>query len=57
MKAFFDALQVPYEFEPDMDTTEYLLSTEANRKALYESIAQEREGKGIKVNLDDIWKE
>ena len=56
VKAFFDALEVPYEREPEMDETEYLLSTEANKKALYESMAQIKEGKLIKVTLDEVWK-
>lgn len=56
VKAFLDALQVPYEKEPEMDETEYLLSTEANRKALQSAIQSEKEGKGVKISLDDIWK-
>jgi hypothetical protein len=56
VRAFFEALEVPYEKEPEMDETEYLLSTEANKRALYESMTQIKEGKLIKVTLDEIWK-
>lgn len=56
VRAFFDALEVPYEKEPEIDETEYLLSTEANKKALYESMAQVKEGKVVPVTLDEIWK-
>ncbi|MGN6399035.1 MAG: DUF2683 family protein [Flavisolibacter sp.] len=31
VKAFLEALQVPYEVEPNKDETEHLLSTEANK--------------------------
>jgi hypothetical protein len=54
LKTFFDAFNVKYE--KDMDETEYLMSSENNRKALDESIKQLNEGKGIKVSLDDLWK-
>ena len=39
-----------------IDETEYLMSSEANRKALDESIQQLESGKGIKVSLEDLWK-
>ncbi|MCW3074726.1 MAG: hypothetical protein JWP69_1795 [Flaviaesturariibacter sp.] len=54
IKAFLEALEVPYESTADADETAHLLSTEANKKRLMESIS-EIEG-GTKVNLDDIWK-
>jgi len=39
-----------------MDKTEYLMSSEANRKALMESIAQVERGEVVKINIDDLWK-
>jgi hypothetical protein len=54
LKTIFDAFSIKYEEE--LDETEYLMSSEANRKALDESIKQLEEGKGIKVSLEDLWK-
>jgi hypothetical protein len=54
LKVIFDAFDVKYEKK--MDETEYLMSTEANRKALDESIQELEAGKGTKVSLEDLWK-
>lgn len=54
LKVIFDAFDVKYEKE--MDETEYLMSTEANKNALRESIQELEEGKGIKVSLENLWK-
>jgi len=54
LKAIFDAFEVKYEKE--LDETEYLMASEANRKALDESIQQLEAGKGVKVSLEDLWK-
>lgn len=54
IKAVLKVLKISYEKE--QDTTEYLLSTEANKEALEESMSQIREGENVKVNLDEIWK-
>ena len=54
LKTIFDAFNIKYEKE--IDATEHLMSTEANRKALDESIKQIEEGKGIKVSMEDLWK-
>lgn len=54
LKAIFDAFSVKYEKE--LDETEYLMSSEANRKALDESIQELEAGKGVKLSLDDLWK-
>jgi hypothetical protein len=37
--------------EPEMDETEYLLSSEANRKMLLESIKQAENGELVKVDF------
>jgi len=56
VKAFLEALQVPYEVEPNKDETEHLLSTEANKNRLQEAMNDEQQGKGTSISLDDIWK-
>jgi hypothetical protein len=56
VKAFLEALQVPYEVESNKDETEHLLSTEANKKRLEEVMNDEKSGKGTSISLDDIWK-
>ena len=53
LKTIFDAFNIKYEKE--LDETEYLMSSEANRKALDESIQQLEEGRGIKISLEDLW--
>jgi hypothetical protein len=54
LKTIFDAFNIKYEKE--LDETEHLISTEANRKALDESIKQIAEGKGVKVSMEDLLK-
>lgn len=56
VKAFLDALEVPYEVTTPKDETEYLLSTQANRKRLEEAMEEDLQGKGKTISLDDIWK-
>ena len=40
----------------NLNETEYLMASEANRKIWTESILQLESGKGVKVSLDDLWK-
>lgn len=40
--------------EAEMDETEYLLSTEANRRALEESIRQLERGEGLEFTLEEF---
>jgi|ADurb_H2B_01_Slu_FD_contig_21_159819_length_374_multi_4_in_0_out_0_1 hypothetical protein len=54
IRMFLDALHVKYE--PTVDESDYLLSSEANKEHLSRSIRQEREGNVHTVALDDIWK-
>jgi len=54
LKVIFDAFNVQYEKE--LDETEYLMSSQANKDALDESIKELEEGKGVKVSLEDLWK-
>lgn len=56
VKAFLEALQVPYEVESNKDETEHLLSTEANKKRLEEAMNDEKIGNCTSTSLDDIWK-
>ena len=56
VKAILDALKVPYDTEPDLDETQHLFSTEANREALNESLSQIEHGKTVEIKLDQIWK-
>jgi PHD/YefM family antitoxin component YafN of YafNO toxin-antitoxin module len=37
-----------------IDETEYLLSTEANKKHLYRSIEELEQGKGIAMTLEEL---
>jgi ethanolamine ammonia-lyase large subunit len=39
-----------------MDETEYLMSSEANRKHLEEGMRQVKEGKTTPISIDDLWK-
>ena len=54
LKIILDTFSVDYDKE--LDETEYLMSTKANRNALSESIQELEAGKGIKVSLTDLWK-
>lgn len=40
----------------EMDETDYLNSTEANRNALDESIKQIENGQTVKISLANLWK-
>ena len=54
LKTIFDAFDVKYEKE--LDETEYLMSSKANEVALDKSIQELKDGKGVKVSLDNLWK-
>lgn len=56
LQLILDGLKIPYDQEPEMDATEYLTSTEANKKSLDASIEEHNRGEGVKINLEDIWK-
>ena len=43
-----------HSVESEMDTTEYLMRNEANRKSIMESIAQAERGELIKVKIEDL---
>ena len=43
-----------HSVEPEVDTTEYLMRNEANRKSIMESIAQAERGELIRVKIEDL---
>jgi PHD/YefM family antitoxin component YafN of YafNO toxin-antitoxin module len=54
---FLDALHVDYKTsEKDVDETAYLLSSAAMVEHLDKAAKQEKNGEGVKISLDDIWK-
>jgi len=55
LKAIMKALKVDFKTEKRMDETERILANPAMVKRLDESIQQIKDGKGIKVSLDEIW--
>ena len=57
IKIFLDALHVPYRLTADVaDETSYLSSSTAMKAHLDEAATQEKNGEGVSVTLDDIWK-
>jgi len=54
--AFLDSLQYEYEASDEMDTTEYLLSNDANKNHILDSIQEAKEGKVTKISVDNLWK-
>lgn len=51
-KVMFKSKRISITVEEEMDETEYLLSTEANRKHLEEALKNVKAGKTTKFNLD-----
>jgi predicted RNA-binding protein with RPS1 domain len=49
-----DEVEIAIQPADDKDETSYLMSTEANRKALDKSLKEAKAGKVIKVNLDAL---
>lgn len=57
IRLFLDALHVDYKStEKEMDETEYLSASAAMKEHLNKAAQQEKNGEGVKVTLDDIWK-
>jgi antitoxin YefM len=52
VKALFKSKRILISVEEEMDETDYLNSTEANRKHLKASIDNVKKGKTTKVDLD-----
>lgn len=51
IKAIFNNKEIAITIEEKMDETEYLLSSEANRKMLMESIGQAKKGEIVTVDI------
>jgi hypothetical protein len=56
LKNFLETSHIPYQQEPYSDETDFLTSTEANKKRLDAALEAAKRGEGVKMNLDDIWK-
>lgn len=56
LQVMLEGFKVPYEKEPALDATEYLLSTEANKDRLNKAIQEDKNGEGTEIKLDDLWK-
>ena len=56
LKAMYKNRKIRLTIDNALDETEYLLSSEANREALEESIAELKRGEKIIVTLDELSK-
>jgi len=56
LQTILDGMNVPYENEPLSDATDYLLSNEANKKWLDTAMIEAKNGQGIEIKPEDLWK-
>ena len=56
IKTVLKALNVPFNEEPVVDKTTYLLSNKANKNHLLNAIGSKRVGKGVAVKTEELWK-
>ncbi len=56
IRAVFEAMQIRYEEEPEMDETERILENADTASKLDQSIKEAREGRVTKIAIDDLWK-
>ena len=56
IQSLFQDKKLVITVEEEMDETEYLLSSEENKKHLQKSIEQLRNGQTIQVSLEDLRK-
>lgn len=56
LQVILDGFKVPYESEPPTDATEYLTSTKANKERLDSAIEEAKQGGGVEIKIEDLWK-
>ncbi len=56
LQVILDGFNVPYENEPTSDATSYLLSTGANKTWLNTAMSEAKNGEGVEIKLEDLWK-
>ncbi|HEY4195503.1 MAG TPA: hypothetical protein VGM63_08200 [Mucilaginibacter sp.] len=56
LQVILDGFKVPYENEPLSDATEYLRSTGANKEWLNTAMKEAKNGEGVEIKLEDLWK-
>ncbi|HVW16189.1 MAG TPA: hypothetical protein VHB54_20325 [Mucilaginibacter sp.] len=56
LQVILDGFNVPYENEPPSDATEYLISSEANKKWLDTAMLEAKNREGKEIKLEDLWK-
>jgi len=57
IRLFLDALHISYSAnEKEQDATDYLSASSAMKAHLNKAAEQEKNGEGVIVTLDDIWK-
>ena len=56
LKAVFEAMQILYEEEPEIDETERILANPVTAKKLDQSIQEAKEGRVTKIAMEDLWK-
>lgn len=54
LKKMFKNKRISISVEEEMDETDYLLATEANRKHLMDSLAEAKAGKTVKVDIKKL---
>jgi len=54
IRLLFKDKQITLTVESEIDETEFLFQSEANKEKILQSIRDLREGKGIKVSLSDL---
>lgn len=56
IKALFKGRKISVVIEPELDETEYLLASKANKQMLLDSIQEIENGKVVTTTLDDLLK-
>ena len=56
IRAVFEAMQIRYEEEPELDETERILANADAVLKLDQSIKEAKEGRVTKIAIDDLWK-